>query len=54
VYHTGNQLIEELTAAVLSKASVAANAISPDTIYDDNFVMKSTIGVRYDGSVVVE
>jgi len=54
VYRTKNRLIEELTPTVLSETSVPTNAIGPNTVYDDHFIMKSSVGVRYDGSVVVE
>ena len=49
-----NQLIEELTAPVLSETSVTTNTIAHSVIYDQHFVMKSTISIRHDGGVIVE
>ena len=39
---------------MLSKTSVAANTIGHNTVYDDDFVVKPTVSICYDSSVVVE
>ena len=39
---------------MLCKTSVAADTVSLNSVYDDHFVVKSTVSICYDGSVVVE